>query len=380
MRCTVFIMYLLSLSVARPSLAGSWSIEPNAAANIGYDDNVRMSIDRPVADRVDSVNLAFSLTHDDGQFQMALDPRTVIVRYREETILNRNDVYVAANANYRSERSQWPVAINYVRDTTLTSELGTTGLTETNRDHESESIVVSPTWQATERFSVIGQASWEANAYLDAADTGLVDYDYQMAMAKVRYAVNERSFVAIDSSYGKLLVPSLHSFTTNYAANISWQTTLLDRWQLSLAAGPARVETAQQADDGRGYSLTVMYQAETTSGTLTASRDVIPTGRGILTKRERATLEGNFSITERLTSNLSLQFVRNEDLYPYPGAPLDVIRYAIVSGALQWRIVPTLFATLAVNWSNQSSETRDGTASGHSGSIGISWNGLRRAF
>jgi len=115
------------------------------------------------------------------------------------------------------------------------------------------------------------------------------------------------------------------------------------------------------------------------------AREVTPTGRGSLSKREHFGVETSLNATERLSFDGSARWTRSRDVLPAFGLQLDSVRYTHLSTGLQWRLTATLSASATFAWSRQSSAAqqqqasgRDGSAEGYRAGLGLVWNGLQR--
>lgn len=370
-------MCAMGLITTTPSHAASWSFTPHAALNVGHDDNVRLSADASESSTA-VLQLDSILKRASDRFEFSLAPQLTLARYDREAVLDRNDASVNTSLVRRRERSQWLLSGQYIRDTTLTSELGTTGFVDANATHESMQLAVAPTAQITERWSASLQAATMRHRYeSDGESAGLVDYDYNSVLTKSSYSTNEYSALSLDVSWGRLAVPQNRTATevNNYAANVSWQSAWNERWKLNLAVGPTRVESASFSDNGIGYSANLDRRSEQTTWQLSWSRDVTPNGRGVLSKRERADLSLSTQISERFSTSVSTQWIRSQDFLPSLALRSARVRYFFVSSALTWRVTPTVGISTSIGWTEQTAAT---AAEAYRASIGIVWNGLSR--
>jgi hypothetical protein len=362
--------------------AASWSITPEAWLTAGYDDNVRLT-NTPVASYTEALHLSAALERTSNAFALTFAPQFTAVRYGDQPVLDRNDIDALAGARFAQERGQWSLTGRFVRDSTLTSELGSTGLSETSEPHESISIVAETSRVFAERWSASAQLSWAGHAYPQSeVNDELVDYDYNVAYAQTKYALNERTSIALDASFARLIVPEQRAESKNYAANASYDTAIGDRWKISLAAGPILVESDEFRDDGVGYSASIERRAERSTLRAEWSRDVTPTGRGVLSKRERSALVAAANFSERASAELSAQWIENRDLIPTLGVLFGSVRYAQLHCGTRWRVTSTWSATGSLEWRWQESEdatSSPGVARSYLVNLGIAWNGLQRS-
>lgn len=368
----------LTAMTTTSGFGAGWGNAFNARIAAGYDDNVRLSAADPQTSSNVLADLSAAFLRHGDSVDFSLNPHALLMRYPELHLLNHDDVDVNAALTQRGERFKRVASVSYLRDSTLTSERGLTGLTETNRPHETVGATFSNAVQATQRFTISGQGSWTANHYADASGTGLVDYDYGAAAINADYSLTARSSLSFDGSYGKLIVPTTDAGSRSLAANIGWQTLLAERWKVSLSAGPIRVESDFIVDNGTGYSMSLRHESEVNAFIVSLSRDVIPTGRGVLSKRERASLSWSYNVTERLSAQATAQWIKNREVAPDFGVEFPATRYANVSSDWQWQCTPSIALYASFAWATQRQDNISDSAKGYRMNIGIAWRSLGR--
>lgn len=370
---------LAMASTAVPVQAGVWNTAGQGQVGVNFDDNVRLTTDKPTAAWNGVADLSGQLLFQDDAFVWRLSPRVRAVRYDGERVLNRTEQYLTMSAQKKSERGSSSLSLNGTQDTTLTSELGLTGLAEVNKKHRSASVTLSNAWNLNERFNTNAQLYLSANRYLDAELTGLVDYNYGSALLSVGYNWTERSVVSLQASLGKLEVPDNAAYDkTNQAVTLGYGVQLAPRWHANISYGPSQVRTRNRSDRGTVYDAGVTRKSELSDLSLTISRDVTPTGRGSLTRREQMRLGLNQALGERWSSSWSVTAVRNRDLLPESGQTLSAVNYGDITGSLSWRMSPTWNLSLSAGYTQQRVDDGERTAERRHAALNISWNGLTR--
>lgn len=366
----------LAALLGTPAKAAVWTFVPRAALTTRYDQNARLTPDTDDAQPAADAYAAAVLALIGDTTKLSLEPQLDIVRYPREHTLDRDVLQVNALGAKFFETSEWDLQTNYVRDTTVLSERGTSGLTESNQPHEHISIALSPSFRLTEKWSASANSAWSNDSYPRARDELLVDYDYSSLGGQASYAATERTSLAMDASFSELQTPSLRTTTRQYAANVRLETALNDRWNLSLAAGPLRVVSDFVTDNGVGYTAKLSKRGEISSIEVIAQHDVVPNGRGVLSKRDHATAQFIYTWSARWTSNVSAQWSKSADAVPSFNLEFPAIRYYSAEGSLAWQATPTISASLLIGWNRQDFEGIAGVAKGYRTALSLHWQAL----
>jgi len=347
--------------------------------NIGtsYADNPRLRVDggSSAAGAVGELNATFKRLTE--RSELTLRPRLYTSRYNDDDSLSSDDQFLTAGYRWLGERSEFGSEVGFTRDSTLTSELGLTGLVQTNRRHEALTLSVGPKIMLTERVSAGAQLFWLASHYQDAEFTGLVDYDYGAVSLYSSVALSEAgSSLTVTAQAGELSsdVPG-GAVTRDGSLRLGWTHRPWERWTVSLSAGPSYVDTDYGSDSGVVFDAEIKRQSERWSLSGGVARSQSPSGRGVLTRRDRASLSLNRAITERLSATVSAQWIRNEDLRPQFGADTYSVDYGRLDVTTHWRMARHWSLALQLAGNAQDYETASQRAEGYRASLSMVWNG-----
>ena len=379
------LLALLGSSAAR---AADWEGTPSVRIGAEYADNpllVPKNASTYTSSTGDgTADLSADVAkHGDG-YDLSVDPRALFARYLNRSLFDHDDQYLNLAGDVKSERTTWQGSVNGTRDTALTSEVGLTGITDTNRRHESLTVSGGPNYQLTERMTLTGQGSWLANHYVDAAGTGLVDYRYLNGDVSDNYALTERSQLGVDVSAGQLSASLGQSRSTNYALQAVLTSRLTELWTATLSGGPSRVDFGSgQKADGAVYAVGLQHQGELYKLNAKVSQTVTPTGRGVLTKYDQLLLSASGSITERLSTVLTLQYSRNRDYLNSSATATGAyaLRYYNVQEDLQWKLTPSWSLSLTAQAQRQYTTVPPNpgaNAYGYRVNLGLVWIGRPR--
>ncbi len=366
------------LVAAGTAQAAEWLLAPEMRFGTTYTDNPRLLPDGGRSSPGTLADFSTSVRRRTERLDLSLRPRLHSVRASDDESLESDDQYLDARLGYLTERSQWSLAAGYARDTTLTSEVASTGLVQSNRRHESITVSGGPTWLLTERVNLSLQGYVLDSHYPDPGNTGLVDYQYRFTSLSVGMAATERSTVRLSLQGGELVVPEFASRTRDTSARLAWELKSGGLWSTTLSAGPAYVDAQFGHDSGAVFDADAERRGERWTFSLGAGRGLTPTGRGVLTRRDRAGLSLSRQFTPAVTGGASLQWVRNQNLLQQPGIAFTEVDYGRLDLNLSWRFAEHWSLALNVGGTTQSYDTND--ADSYRASLGIVWTGQQRSL
>jgi len=380
----VVLSGLVATAAPATTWPGAWSTVAQAQIGASYDDNVLLAPSQPV--RADGGQLQWSgslkFTGDTLQLQAA--PGVVATRYTDMQALDHTDASLALSAGHVAERGSAALTFEAQRDTTLNSELGSTGLVSVNRRHELRSAEFSGTRALNERWRLGLQATLADHRYDDGLVVGLLDYRYAQVAASATFSSSERAQLTLQATGGRLAVPVLRLLDRDSAAlSLGYTWLPAAAWRSSLSLGASRVDAAAGASAERGvvYSGTVQRSAERDTLSLSARREITPNGRGLLGRRDDVGCAVTHRLTERWVLDLSANLVHNAAL-PVAGQGAGAsARYASLTATARWQTGERGSLVLMIGHANQRDDSvAGGTASRLQATLGWRWNGLERTW
>jgi hypothetical protein len=372
---------LIAAVSAPPVHAGAWSVAGQGQLGVGYDDNVRFSSVNPVGAWNGQADVSGQLLYQDDAFLWRLSPHVQAVRYDGLQVLNRTDQYLTILTQKTTETNSTNLTLTGTRDTTLTSELGFTGLAEVNKQHHGITATVSNDWNLTERFDLSTQLYASVNHYIDAAFTGLVDYNYGSALMSADYDFTERSTLTFQASLGKLQVPDVKAYDkTTLSTSIGYAVQFAQRWHASVSVGPSQIRTQGRDQTGSVYQIAVTRKAERSDLSLSLTRDVTPNGLGQLSRRQQGQISWNTALGARWSTTWSASVTRNQNVLQGNQPAQDSVTYGDLNANLSWRLTPTWSASVAAGYSQQKLSGIALAADKRYATLGISWTGLNKTL
>lgn len=363
---------------SQQTAAAEWRVEPSAYLGTSYADNPRLRADGGTSTAGTVGEAQARLKRLTERSELTLHPRLVSSRYSDDETLDSDDRFLSASYRWLGVRSKWNMELGLTQDTTLTSELGSTGLVESNRRHEAATFSIAPEVMFTERVSGGVQMYVLDSRYHEAELTGLVDYRYSaLSLFSTVVTTDAGSAVTITAQGGKLTTEGfLGAETRDASMRLGWNFQPWLLWTVSLSAGPSLVEKDAGSDTGFVLDGEIQRQGDRWSLTASAGRSQSPTGRGVLTRRDEAKVSFNRSITERLGASIGARYVSSEDLLPLPGRVTTYqADYAQLNIAAHWRLARDWSLSLQLSGNTQDYDLATERADGYRASLNVIWNG-----
>lgn len=364
---------LLGLGAAAP--AADWSLEPHVGLNGEYNSNPYLAYGHTESRSGGTLDVLLPLKAKTETTDFHLDLGGNLRRYSNDPQGNRDDERLAIGIGQTHERSGWTASAGWTRDTTLTSELGLTGLTQSNKRHNRYDASISPQIQLSQRSLFTFGVSGELNRYEDAALTGLIDYGYGSVFANYQRQVSEVTAIGFGVYGGGLTVPDRSdSNSVSGVARLSLGHEITERLHLDAYVGPTYARSRTTDKWGAGGMLGLKYGGLRTNFSLSAERALAPAGLGALTVHDTAALSMSRRLTERLASTTTLAWQRSQEAVITPGAASYRVWYWQGTETLSWQVAQRWSLNLSVSGTRQASNAAPEFANRFMANLGIAWN------
>ncbi len=358
--------------------AAEYQISPQAKVMTRLDDNIRGASFSPEAawgfDSGGSLNLRARTETTSTE----LTPRVNFRRFVVGENLDADEYSVGLNNKWTNELFTTGMEFSYGRDSTLaTTEAADTGLINDVVNRDSITVRPSFSYALTDRLS--GNVSFLYNDvnYLDASNSGLVDYEYIQGMIGLQHSWSD--FVQLFGNFyvNNFDAASIKSATRTYGgqAGVIWQwdetldLTAQVGWEArttsftSLVPFPPAApvflsEVEEQVGTaGAVAGATIQKQFERTAAKLDYVRSISPSGRGTQSSSDRVAL----NVTHQLSEHLALVFdglyetrTAQAESISAPSFSEDLNRdYTEVRGAVRYRISRDWAATGAYRFGHR---------------------------
>lgn len=222
-----------------------------------------------------------------------------------------------------SDRSQWRVSANLLRDTTSANEFFDTEVRsdiEKTRWRRVANIEHSYWWSSRWRLQTGLSGEWLD--YRDAENTGLISYDYVSAAPSLFYLLSEQTDVYLALGVDRFRpapantpIQQLSAVRSDtYRLTAGWRYRWAEPHELDISLGMRHSKFEPELggrtrrDDGGLLQGLYRYQGEQYSVSLRAQRRLSPTSDGRVIEQDVVNLWADIAHSERWRSNVALQW------------------------------------------------------------------------
>jgi len=371
----------IAMAGSRHSSAADWSSTLDAAATGAYVTNPRMAAGENTPDETAQVAVDGSATAQTERGQLTVTPRLSLLRYDHETDLDITSGSLDLSYTEKLERGQWSFEATGVSDSTVTSELGTTGVTYVNLRHTTGSVSLGYQLFSTERLSWQLQGSGQLTRYSDAAAYGLVDYDYGSVQFGPMWNFSERIVGSLFLEADRL-DPQAGARQDDYSAYAQLQRNFSEQYAWRASAGATHTDYGNTSGGSAAqttsrYELGASRKGERVQWDLSIKRAVLPIGIGLLTPESVLAFAMTVGTSERSTLNLAANGIRTDAVF--------IGERAIYSGATWGQLSAEWRYQFSLRWSMSAGYVQGRArvypvsdwANGSQARLGVAWNSGR---
>ena len=295
-------------------LAAEWSLVPSMSTKAYYNDNLLLT---PLPhDPTYGYWISPGVEFAGKTERLEVSGKTALdfVDYYGGEPNRFTNVFLPLTMKYRTERDELGFTGGFTRDNTLMGELLTTGVVL--RFTQRNLWNLNPTWtrMITEKFGFQGTFQFSDASYQDGLRLGLVDYQVYGGSAGFVYHVTERDDVQIAGTY-----TNFHTTNAPFGLRASYPGAMLsvthnftESLKTTAYGGPRFVSSttevggfSQKTNDTIWvYGASLTQQFERASLQLTLSREIFPSGFGLLLQTDRIGALTSYNLTDTLTASL----------------------------------------------------------------------------
>ena len=315
----------LSLSLlvlAQGAVAEQWYIEPKASIQTFYDDNVRL-------ESVDPQGSSGTTAQADAKFGRRTEVSNIDIDaglsnhwYANASQLNTTNGFLGLGTAYQLERSRLGFDARVDYDSTLTSEVATSGFVQVNK--RQTRLFAKPSWSyaLSERSTVDLSASYTDVSYQDVQLIPLYNYRFASVDVNGTYLWSERAKLFGRLTYDRYQADQVRSSSNSvgllaggaYALSETLTLTALAGVRYSNATVPILGgRTEDQTSTGPLVDLSLEKRFEVGKLLLDASQSLAPSSTGELLNTTAATVALDYPITPRWSFVLNAQAYRNRN-------------------------------------------------------------------
>jgi hypothetical protein len=307
--------------------------------------------------------------------EVAGTARLGINRYPGNSDLDTDDATLSLTSQLRDERNTYGLSAAYIRDSTLQTELATTGIVQARKQRNLVSLSPSWNYSLTERASVFAQYRDDQVKY--QAGAGLEDYTNRQATAGYQHLLSERSTATVSGSYNRYETDTGGTLTTSYGLSVGLTHSPVEPLTLGLGIGARRSDTtitnmatSKTSDDGLTFNASADYKWERTHANVAASRDINPSGTGQVVQTDQLAIGIGHQFSERLSGNANAAYL----LSRYIAGPGSDTEYINLNSSLGWNLDESWRAGAGYSFAYQRVKGGPDSASANTIYLSISYN------
>jgi hypothetical protein len=338
------------------SLAAEWTFSPLGEIVAQTQQNPHLSSDEDAKHELSNgmgATAALGMERRTERTTITLQPVIRAYRYADNNNLDRDEENLNLSLSWLGEKMSWRAGANAARDTTLTSELGSTGLTQANL-------------QASE------------NRYPDD-QTSLENYRYSTALVGASYVVSEKLSLSLFGTVGQLDGEGHQENTANSSASVQASYVWSPVSSVSASIGQSWSKTGDQRQRGLLYNVSATRAFEKGSLAFSVGRRQSPSGRALLTEADEANLAFSTQITERLSATAQASYTKRRNVLRQFDIDLERVRYTRTDLGLSWRMTSSwklgLNVGAAIQQIGSGFVADELTGRGYDVRLGFGWNG-----
>jgi hypothetical protein len=404
----------LCLLVAVAARADEWVAERTVSARIVHNDNINMQPGNQTADTYLTLTPSLTLSGRTEARDASVALATTVNRYFDRPEYNTVGYRANVNLKWATELDQRSLTLASARDSTLASELATTGVVLARRQRTMSSAQAAWQRSLSEKTSVNAALSLTAVKYEPAP--GLVDYNDQSVSTGLRQVLSERASVgaALSKREYRTVAGDVRSGVN--AVSISGQMKYSERLSLSVDAGKDRTRTElnlkrtvsscptvasfvlldansvplacfdalftpvplQKTDipvsltshiGGTTFNGSASYLLESGAVSASVGRNLNASGTGSLLRSDQASFSYQHRFSEALEFALSAGVVRSSAL----GDTTSETRFTRLSPSLQWQLDQWVSLSFGLSHSTQIASGQPQAAKSNMAFIGLNY-------
>jgi len=224
------------------------------------------------------------------------------------------NLFLPLTLRYKTETDLLGFTGGFTRDNTLMGELLDTGLVL--RFTQRNLLTANPSWtrSITEKLSVQSSFQFNDASYENGLSLGLVDYQLLGGSGGLLYQLTEQDQIQLSGSYTSFHTTNAPSpFRASFpGVNLSLTHAFTETLTGTAYGGPSFVSSTNETVSGNikaqstvwlfGGDLTKKFESATVQ--VSVSRNIVPSGFGLLIQRDRAGLTVSHDLSETLTASI----------------------------------------------------------------------------
>lgn len=294
--------------------AAEWSILPSIGVKGVYNDNLLMTPLPHDETYGYWISPAAEFSSKTERLEVSGKIAADFVSYYGGEETNFTNVFLPLTLRYKTETDLFGFTGGFTRDNTLMAELLETGLVL--RFTQRNQLLTNPTWtrSLTEKLSLQTSFQFSDTTYEDGLRLGLVNYQLLGGSGGLLYQMTEQDQLQLTGSYVQFHTTNAPSaFQANLpGVSLSFTHAFTESLMATIFGGPRFISsTSQLGNDSITtrntvwlFGGTIQKKFESATLLVSASRDIVPSGFGLLIQTEKLSTTVSYDLSERFAVSL----------------------------------------------------------------------------
>jgi len=281
---------------------------------------------------------------DTERWKLTFRPFGQIQRYSDPRLYHTDQEGIETEGTWlQTERSSFTLHSMVQDASTLYSELTSTGIFHIGQRRRDEEFDGNWAFQQTERWAVQLGGSYSGSDYHGAGTTVLSNYRQVVGTASESFAYNEQLIISLNASAGDAHTAGAEQSTPFQTVGLGFQWQPTERASVQGSVGDSRQTTGNLTSTTIIGALSASYSTELSTFALSAQRLLQPSGLGIFTQVDQATLTMSHNLLERLSLASEAEIYRDTSAFHSPFISFTYAdrTYSEAHLRLNWQQTPT---------------------------------------
>jgi hypothetical protein len=331
------IACLVAYSACDAAHAAEWSAQPSIWWYLDYDTNRRLAPQGQgeTPDDAGYMTLDLLLQRLTETGELSIHPQLEFQRFTTDSALDATNGSLQLLASHRELLWSITTTLGYSHNSTLITELASTGIIDASSRQDSLNGDVSVTRDLSELQSIAADVSYADVTYPGGLPAGLVDYKYYGGSLTYSYQYSQRSTFSL-VAFGSELRNELEESSDNTGAKLQWQYIWSSLITMTASAGASQTHVSGTAGTGAVYSFSLVRRTDQEGKwSFTVLQDVEPNGFGTLFSHQEADLSLTHAVAPHLFVTVTASAIRYRDVVAEVATLFDR-RYFAGDLGLEW--------------------------------------------
>lgn len=378
--------------------SAEWYWLPEVKLSTEYNDNPGYRSSNRRSARADRVNAEVTAGVRQPSREVSVSAGYRDTRYNKKvTDSDERDIKLSSDGFQRFQRHQLGLSVEYKKEASIRSRIEDLGVDR--GDIDKESFVYSPNWSyQLSDTSTIQVALSKLKVEYDTADNSYSDYENKYWQISYQKQVSQRLALFTEVSNSDLSFRGIVSDSSTHSVSIGgiWDAT--ERWKVDASVGyrktdskyetlvplsPILAARVVQNEDSTGklFSMGATHKMFSGEFGINLQREVTPSGRGVLNKRDGVNLSYLYRHSPKLSSSVKYKYFSTEPVQENKSSISSRDRkFHSLSASVFWKLSRNLSLTGGVSfrqleYSNSALDKADSTRF----SVGLIYKGTRRS-